>query len=42
MASPCMVLEDHVRSNIGEKLTYTCRVLQLLKWDTDPAEEPSS
>lgn len=42
MASPCIVLEDHVRSSTREKLTYTCRVLQLLKEDTDPTEEPSS
>lgn len=42
MASACVVLEDHVRTNTREKLTYTCRVLQLLKEDTDPTEEPSS
>lgn len=42
MASPCIVLEDHVRSSTGEKLTLLTRVLQLLKEDTDPTEEPSS
>lgn len=42
MASPCIVLEDHVRRSTREKLTYTCRVLQLLKEVIDPTEEPSS